>query len=910
MSHNFIQDQKQGSTTRQRSATEPQSDIGGGSNSLSWTLEVSAEERARQLYFGNHTYDHPLQVAEEVTCCNHCNVQCDNVCGLQQVQADVLPTSETTPILTTTEQNITFSDSAMGQMGGVDTTIDRTFSNDQTRDMELERFLSRPVRIANFTWNESDAVNTQHVYNPWNLFFTDVRVRYKLNNFAFIQCKLKIKIMINASPFYYGSMGAFYQPLQNFTPSTIQSSAANQVLISYSQQPGIWLNPQSQEGGTITCPFFYHKNWINAQSASDMTDMGVLRLINYTTLQSANGATGNGVSVTIYAWAEDLKLSGPSVGLAVQSDEYGVGPVSRVASAVGSVANRLKSIPGLSGYATATQIGASAVSSVAKLFGFTNVPVIEDTSPYRSEPFPKMASTEIGYPFEKLTLDSKNELAVSGAAVGLGDDDELTIPHLVQHESYLTQTSWTTAQPIDTILFTSLVSPAMFDYDLTGGAPKYYQTPMCWLSNLFNNWRGDMIFRFKIVASPFHKGRVRISFDPAGYASENLISDAVSSNVIFTEIIDLADTNEAEIRIPYQQALPFLYNTDISNSGPLWTTSTTPTFGYFPTFHNGTITVRVHNILTAPISSSTVQVLVFVRGADNLEFANPISLNRNWSTFAVQSDTIAAANAANDPLKSIVGTGIATPIEEQYLINFGESVTSLRQLLRRQTLSHVETPANNITKDYWLWQLIFGKMPPMYGYDPSGIHSAKGIVVPGSNFNFNFAQVHPLSYVTPAFVGYRGSTHWTVNATGNRNMEHVRVVRVPNQNVSANAGAIPWTFSSVSASTNAQGFLGPNSGAGGQALTNQITQAGLNVTCPMYTPYRFQTTNPRAFTQGALGDGSIGDFFNLELQASGTDASTVKNLAVWMYCSAGTDFGLHFFLNVPTYTLLGPVTAN
>jgi len=31
-------------------------------------------------------------------------------------------------------------------------------------------------------------------------------------------------------------------------------------------------------------------------------------------------------------------------------------------------------------------------------------------------------------------------------------------------------------------------------------------TPMAWLSNLFANWRGDVIFTFKIIASQYHKG--------------------------------------------------------------------------------------------------------------------------------------------------------------------------------------------------------------------------------------------------------------------------------------------------------------------------------------------------------------------------------------------------------------------
>lgn len=362
-------------------------------------------------------------------------------------------------------------------------------------------------------------------------------VKYKLNNFAFIQCTLKLKIMINASPFYYGSMGAFYQPLPNFTPSTIISSASTQSFIPRSQRPCVWLNPQHNEGAVMSLPFFWLKNWLNAQSAGDMTNMGTLDFVNYTTLQSANGVTGTGVSVSVYAWAEDVKLSGPSIGLAVQADtmevqadEYGQGPVSRVSSAVSKVAGRLKTVPVIGQFATATELGASAVSTVAKLFGFTNVPVIEDTVSMRSDPFPKLATTEIGYPIEKLTIDSKNELTIDGSALGLPPGDEMAISTIVQKSSYLASTTWDTATAVDTILFTSVVTPVLMDQDTTSAlGTKLYTTPMAWVSNLFNNWRGDIIFTFKVVASPFHKGRLRISFDPSGYAGLNILNDANSS---------------------------------------------------------------------------------------------------------------------------------------------------------------------------------------------------------------------------------------------------------------------------------------------------------------------------------------------------------------------------------------------
>lgn len=842
-------------------------------------------------------------VEEQDELCSFC--YCEQCCC---VQADILPLAGSGSLKSQINETVDFHDAAGGQSGGRNYAIGAETSTDQTEQIDFVKFLSRPVRIANFTWNESDAVGTSHVYNPWNLYFNDTRVKYKLNNFAFIQCTLKIKILINASPFYYGSMYCGYQPLQVFTPSTIVNDSGTRYLIPYSQRPCVWLTPQANEGAEMTLPFVYFQNWINAQSASAMTNMGQLTFLNYTTLQSANGVAGTGVSVAIYAWAEDVKLSGPSVGLAtqadefqVQADEYGNGIVSAPASALATAASYFRNIPIIGRFATATQMGASAVSSIAKLFGFTNVPVIADTMPFRSEPFPKLASSEIGYPVEKLTLDSKNELSIDPSVAGLDSKDEMVISTLVQKESYLCTATWSTTNVVDDILFTSTVTPALIDVDASTYR-KYYLTPMAWISNLFLHWRGDIIFRFRIVASPYHKGRLRISFDPAGYGGENITVDAVSSNVVFTEIVDLALNNEVEFRVPYQQALAFLIASRFTTTGPVWSVnSNSPGFLHNGTVDNGTLTVRVQTALTAPVALSSVSVMVFVRGAENLEFANPINPSPGLTNWTVQSDT-----QGPTMISKVIGTSEPSVNDQRYLVNFGESVHSLRTLLRRMSLVSVSTTPTDATNDNFIVQKIFAKLPPYYGYDPRGIHFAKGLITPANTYQFNFVKIHPVNWMLPAFVGYRGSMNWTFNTDAPSALGSVRVVRLNTGTfASANDGYIGGSFVKGTRSQDASSFMNAlDAGCAGSALTNQLTQAGINVQCPMYAAYRFQSTNPVYTTLPAAADGSLFDMFMYEATCDSVTGVSNKGLKIWSYAGIGTDFSPLFFLNVPTYIFI------
>ena len=198
-----------------------------------------------------------------------------------EVQADVAVT-QAPQDSHVQRQTVAFHDESAGMHAGLDLPADPISASDQTQNIDFVNFLSRPVRIATFKWNESDAVGTSRTFDPWRLYFQDPRIQYKLNNFAFIQAKLKVKVLVNASPFYYGSMIMSYQPLPSLTPSTIQADAGTRYFIPYSQRPHIWIYPQGNEAGVMTLPYFWNKNWINAQSAAEMTQMGQLTFLNYT----------------------------------------------------------------------------------------------------------------------------------------------------------------------------------------------------------------------------------------------------------------------------------------------------------------------------------------------------------------------------------------------------------------------------------------------------------------------------------------------------------------------------------------------------------------------------------------------------------------------------------------------------
>lgn len=836
--------------------------------------------------------------------------------ALPQVQGDELPVGGSVVSSVSSEQTTQFLDTNLGHEVGYVPDEDYLATSDGVTSAGLAQFLSRPVRIANFTWNESDVPTIKTSINPWLSFFNDTAIKSKMNNFAFIRCNLKLKFIINASPFYYGLMKACYQPLQVLTPSTIVADNALRFMIPYSQRPHVDLHPQLSEGAIMTLPFFLHRSWLRVYRAADFTEMGQLDFLIYVALRSANGVTGQGCSVQVYAWAEDVVLSGPTLSLSMQGDEYGEGVVSAPASTIARIAGRLKGIPVIGKFATATEMGANAISGIAKLFGFTNVPVISDAVPMRMIPFPQFTSPEIGYPTEKLTLDAKNELSIDPSALGLPHDDELSIESLVGRESFLCFATWTTSTAVDTLLFASRVTPLLFDCDSSGTIDKLYLTPLALVARLFESWRGDIIFKFTFVCSPYHKGRVRISYDPF---SPTVQTAGDIGSAIFNTIVDLGESRNVEIKVPYQQALQWLHVTpgfDVGNV-PFITSgsSLTPEDSQ----NNGFIVMKSLTLLTAPVAASTVNIIVSVRGAPNMEFANPIQPDNSTSVFTVQGDERVEVQGGesmmpdDEKLEVVEFDARSQMYPERYRINYGECVKSVRQLLRRINYSETFTGVSSTDLDYILWQR-HSRFPLFYGYDPNGLHAAVGTVVPASNFPFNFVKNSPYSWLAPCFIAQRGSVNWHYNAECDFPISQFTVTRI-NGRTGANVTLGSNSRTGATNNPTASFYMSVTNGmAGGASITNCRTQSGLNVSIPNYTQYRFESTNPRMVSKPAVRgtanyDGADQEFVQVQVNCDGTNGPKPQNVKVHKHFGVGTDFSLFFFLNVPTLFVIPSIPA-
>jgi len=767
-----------------------------------------------------------------------------------------------------------------------------------TPSFELSSFLSRPVRIAQYSIPQGESVATLRTIQPWYAFFNDATIKKKLDNYAYLRCNLHVEIVINSTSFIYGAYMASYQPMMNFTGhqryNTGILSTDGKIRVPLSQRQNVVIKSHTSEGGILELPFLWHKNMLNITSAQDLKDFGEITLVPYAPFAAANASATGNVGVTVYAWATNVNLAGQTISLAVQGDEYSTGPISRPASIVAGIGRRLEDVPVIGKFATAVSWGASAVSKIASLFGFTNVPVIENSMPLKNVPFHGFASAQIAGPIEKLTIDPKNELTVDPSIVGEPSTDDLAIPNLVTRESFLRAITWQQSDLADATLAAINVCPTVCQTGTSSGGYTWYaDTPMGNAARLFTNWRGDIEIIMRVVASSYHTGRLRVSFDPLGN-----VPTSTSSTQIQTKIVDIGETCEYVFTVPYMQPtpwmlLPSLVRTDFGDRADA--------AGYDTDVHNGKFTVSVLNPLTAPVTTADVTLLFFIRGTPSLELANPSDVPYDASVLQPQGKEIVLGELTQAP-------------KERYLLNFGEEIRSVRLLMRRHAqvlrsvYSDAAPPANPFILK--LWQ-NYGLYPPEYGYLSSGTDwlagrsSTKGVITPASTFNATFAATTPYSWMSTCFVGQRGSMMYGVNFIGPE-ANGFRAYRwnYPRTAISGTEKLARSTGSSLMAS----GASTSPSGNTGMTLLNQKTQTGMEFLVPFMNKFLFVSTDPKYRVVGAAFDDSANNTFTVEtehLMAASTNFLGFTDL----YSCVGPDFTLIKFLSVPiryTYTMPAP----
>lgn len=874
--------------------------------------------------------------------CGFRDILCRGLSSLKIVEPDssiILPHShEQATAHDTYAENAVFQDYSPGTNLIVESSFDEAHEETVKNNLPLQKFFNRPVLIQHYEWQVNTLPAVPPV-NPWLSYFRNKRVANRIANYKLLRCKLHIRVLINGSPMHYGRMLLTYNPL--FERDEMQTNSTSPTLgdlIGISQRPHLWLNPTTCQGGDMELPFLWPANALDIVT-EEYVSMGLINMYPITFLRHANGGTTD-VQISIYAWASDVVLSSPTHGEAEtilpQSDEYGDKAFSAKASNIASMVGKLSHAPMIGPYARATSMAMSLASNIASLFGFSKPVELNRTIVSMQTTGPLSTSNTVDNSV-KLSLDSKQELTIDPRAFGLSTSDEMEILHIASTESYLTDFVWDpgNSQPAGTILWNSVVDPLLFNSTAVAppDIPEVNLTAMAFAALPFEFWRGSIIYRFQVVCSAMHKGRLRVVYDPEGEVSFlDPTSITPEYNLGYNLVVDISETKDFEVSVGWSQATSYREHASLDTPPvDLFDINPVPYRSSEQRFGNGVLGVYIVNELVSPSASAdSVSVIVSVRAGPDFEVGVPTSkfLNRlRYRTISnVNAPEALIAEATEDiqpqsseissPIGAIAGGEATNPIspaetvvlsDKSSLVShtnsiyFGETIRSFRTLLKRYSLNEYMVAPNGEAGTIRMIRFYRTAMPQEPGFAAKA-DAANSVPVIISTKPYVYGYLTPLRYLTSGFVAWRGSIRWKVGAPACCNS------MLGPQTVSRSLGCTPENYTTsfgaaAQTSTTRRNMIADYdemSGPEGVLIEYNTRNPVASFEVPFYSRYRFAFG--RSLTN--FRDSPDSEYYPCWKYGLTLDGNLTNQIFSFpTYCAAGEDFNLGMFIGAPAMYL-------
>lgn len=762
----------------------------------------------------------------------------------------------------------------------------------------INNFLRRPVLMSTINWTA--ATTTTTFINPWEVLSMEPAFNEKLKYFHGIRADVKIKIVLNGTPFHYGRAIMFYMPLAG-NNSRLRASYRGRVVNNpmkggYYMVKHAILDPTVSRPVEMLLPFEGPEDFSRFSTSGDVGNLsrvdmlGTIGIAIDTPLASSQAAVPEPVTIQVYGWFENVTL-GPVVPVIWQPVEYeqtlpaleeisdveiqggeatGTGPVSSVASAVARAASALKNVPLIGRFARATEIGSNAVAGIASLFGFS-VPISQDRyQVVKNQLASNFSFTTARDTSHKLTLDPLQELTIDPTAYGFSSkEDEMSYAFLYKIPTLIRRSTWAVGAAEGTLIANVPVTPALTAaVNPTTLPTTWYPSPLNGLAMNHRYWTGKLKYRVEVIASAYHKGRIQVRYMPvSNQANTSNTNPGFGEPTSQTVIMDLSVDHVKEFTVGWSGSV------QMKECGRL--IPSTSTYTYENNRINGIITVEVLTKLTAPATVAPVTVLIFVEGTEDLRFLMPTNIYTSQVT--VQGGTAELLSTEGEISSTHFGGPEKIPDGFDKVFQ-GERIVSLRSLLKRFVpigrQANLVTPAKVLGPHFMMskyfldWAVNF----------PTGRSNEIYFSLDYNNY-FNMWKL--------AYVATRGSMRYKVMyfpGSGNANpLNPTRSVISRNRNFATNG--LEWVNSDEIAQRCSEGF----------AIVDNFN-ALVEFEVPDYGNVRSRINN-FDFAYGQFNSGSkdgvvLATLMNVNPGASGQVKAEV-------FVAGGEDFSLLSFYCLP-----------
>jgi len=579
------------------------------------------------------------------------------------------------------------------------------------------------------------------------------------------------------------------------------------------------------------------------------------------------------------------------------------GMVSGPATSIIKAANALSVIPQIAPFAMATSKVAGTVVNAAKALGYSRPPITKNPEPYRPTPASQLATTNTPDTAIKLTVDEKQELTIDPGIAGLGPEDPMSIQNIASRESFLTKFSWDMGTAPETLLWNARVDPVQWLQ--SGGSKPAYHFPATAMAALpFEYWTGTLKFRFQIVCSAFHKGRLKFVYDP-------LFLDSNEYNTNYIEIVDIADTQDFTIEIGNGQATTLLQHA-LPGEDPVLDQHGVLPLSYKP-YGNGVIGVYIVNELTTPNSTvaNDIEVNVYISAGDDFEVFVPDDHFQKFvlkpqsgiepqsgNEIVPESQDTEEPSAPEQSMSDILGPGIQNT-QHINKVFAGETIVSFRTLLKRYNLWRREKTTETVSTNFTRISTTKNMFPFYRGNVSGAVDNRSGNSVP-----YNFVNTVMLHWVAAAFSGWRGSIRYKLmfdkcnHVVAQSHSSRVYISRegvYPPGEASYTRELSPYVSHTNGNHISSLVMAGNMSttGVNGMLYATDSINSTVEFEVPYYSQYRFTPGKLIDYTN-ANNTGNWSPNWKMEANLHSSGISSVD-----YHVAAGEDFQVYFFTGLP-----------
>nr|UNY42187.1 MAG: polyprotein [Picornavirales sp.] len=414
--------------------------------------------------------------------------------------------------------------------------------------------------------------------------------------------------------------------------------------------------------------------------------LGEVQIFPYASLNAVAGALS--CDYTMYFSMENVELFSAAIPQSgrfsasrrgknvqrVEQESANMGPLSSALATVSKSAGLLQEIPLISTYASTTAWFADRLAKTASIFGFSKPVNLEHPQRVTRNMLHYMASTDGPDQSQPLALSYKNEIGLMPGA-GPTDLDEMSFNYIASIPAWIQTLGWNAAQPGGTLIASLPVTPVYGSHGYnTNGITVLTDAPCSWVSRFFKYWRGSIVYKFKIVRTEFHSGRLAFAFNPVFQDSNGVVTPAYNdTNYIQREIVDIREHTEVTFTVPYISPTPYTLCLPSHPDGGI-----------------GSLSIFVVDTLLAPSTvPSAISILVEIAAGPDMEWAVPVlnDLNTVVNLVPQSANFRWGDDSACNILNKTIGTARVTEDQDaSALYCIGEKITSFRALLKKPNI--------------------------------------------------------------------------------------------------------------------------------------------------------------------------------------------------------------------------------